>query len=84
LKPLFTYFEWSAVVCFFIVASVSFVLIKMLGLFEGIMSLHHLRGELVINAAKRDAVERVSAIQRQAEIHNPLVPENYGQIVHPH
>jgi len=65
-------------------ASVSFVLVKMLGLFEGMMSLHHLRAELVLNAAKRQAAEEVAAFQRETVLDRPLVPENYGQILHPH
>ena len=76
--------SWSAVVVFVIVSSVSFVLMKLLGLFEGMLSLHHLRVELVINSAKRDAAEKISAMQREAEITTPLVPHDYGRIVHPH
>ncbi len=82
--PLFWHIDWSAVVCFFVASSVSFVLMKMLGLFEGIMSLHRLRGELVLNAAKRDAAVKIAAIQKEAEVKSPLVPEDYGRIVHPH
>lgn len=75
---------WSAVVCFFIVSSVSFVLMKMLGLFEGMLALHRLRAELVINSAKRSAAEKVAAMQHEAELTTPLVPPDYGRIVHPH
>lgn len=82
--PLFWRIDWSAVVCFFVVTSVSFVLMKMLGLFEGMMSLHHLRGELVLNAAKRNAAEKIAAFQKEAEVTCPLVPEDYGRIAHPH
>ena len=89
LAPLFEHrwflnIGWSAVVCFFIVGSVSFVLMKMLGLFEGMLSLHRLRGELVINSAKRNAAEKVAEMQKEAEITTPLVPPDYGRIVHPH
>lgn len=76
--------DWSSVVSFFIVTSVSFVLIKMLGLFEGMMSLHHLRGELVLNAAKRNAAEKIAAFQNESVVTNPIVPEDYGRITHPH
>ena len=84
IAPLFWRIDWSAVVCFFIATSVSFVLMKMLGLFEGMMSLHRLRGELVLNAAKRDAVEKIAAIQKEAEVTSSLVPADYGRILHTH
>ena len=89
LAPVFVHswcwdVSWSGVVCFFIVGSVTFVMIKMLGLFEGMLSLHRLRGELVMNSAKRDAAERIAAFQREAQVAPPLVPPDYGQIVHPH
>lgn len=69
------------VLSFLLASSVCFVLLKMLGLFEGMMSLHRLRGELVINAAKRAAAEEISAIQSKAEPIYPIVPENYGQVL---
>lgn len=81
---LFLSIGWPAVVCFFVATSVSFVLVKMLGLFEGLMSLHHLRGELVLNAAKRDAAEKIDAIQKKAEPANSITPVGYGRVVHPH
>jgi hypothetical protein len=76
--------SWSAVVCFCIVSSVAFVLVKMLGLFEGILALHRLRGELVISSAKREAAEKAAAMQREAEITTPIVPADYGQLVQHH
>lgn len=82
--PLFLEFSWSAAVCFFIVSSISFVLVKMLGLFEGMLALHRLRAELVINSAKREAVEKAAAIQKEAEVATPIVSQNYGQIIRPH
>lgn len=89
LAPLFWHhlfldISWSAVVSFFIVTSVSFVLMKMLGLFEGMLALHRLRGELVINSAKRDAAEKIATIQKTAEITASLVPHDYGHIIRPH
>jgi hypothetical protein len=81
---LFMEVGWSAVVCFFIASSVSFVLVKMLGLFEGMLSLHRLRVELVINSAKREAAYRAAAIQKEAEVSTPLVPPDYGKVVRPH
>lgn len=82
--PLFLEIGWSAVVTFFIAGSVSFVLVKMLGLFEGMMSLHRLRGELVLNAAKRDASEKAEALQQSVEIPASIVPSDYGRAVHSH
>jgi hypothetical protein len=89
LAPMFEHrwfldISWSAVVCFSIVSSVSFVLMKMIGLFEGMLSLHRLRAELVINSAKRDAAVQTAAIQREAQVTAPLVPPDYGRIVRPH
>lgn len=89
LSPLFRHdwfleVSWAAVVCFFIAGSVSFVLVKMLGLFEGMMSLHRLRGELVLNAARRQAAEKAAAIHRDADIPASIVPAGYGSIVRPH
>jgi hypothetical protein len=82
--PWFLDISWSAVVCFFIASSVSFVLMKMFGLFEGMLSLHRLRAELVINSAKREAAEKAAAIQKEAEVMTPLVPPDYGRVVRPH
>lgn len=89
LAPLFQHhlfldISWSAVVTFFIVTSISFVLMKILGLFEGVLALHRLRGELVINSAKRDAAEKIATIQKEAKIAAPLVPHDYGQIIRSH
>jgi hypothetical protein len=81
---LFIEISWSAVVTFLIAASVSFVLVKMLGLFEGMMSLHRLRGELVLNAAKREASEKSEAIQKNVEVPVSIVPRDYGRVLHPH
>lgn len=87
IPPLFVheyFFSWSAFVCFSIASSVSFVLMKMLGLFQGVLALHRLRGELVINSAKRKAAEKIEVIQKEAQISVPLVPQDYGQIISPH
>lgn len=81
LPPVFWIIHWSQIACFFIASSVSFVLIKILGMLKGIMSLHRLRGELVINAAKREASERAAEIQKLAEVKTPIVGEDYGQLV---
>lgn len=76
--------SWSAMVCFLIASSASFFLMRMIGLFEGMLSLHRLRAELVINSARRDAAEKAAAVQRDAEVTTPLVPPDYGRVVRPH
>ncbi|HML81056.1 MAG TPA: hypothetical protein PKE37_04720 [Thiomonas arsenitoxydans] len=78
------HFELGQLVCFFIASSISFVLVKMLGLFEGLMSLHRLRGELVLNAAKREAAEKAAVIQHNAEMPGSIVPTDYGSVLRPH
>lgn len=75
--------SYSSIGCFFIAYLFCFVLIKMLGLFEGMLSLHNLRAELVIVAANRAAVERKEAIQASAGELRPMLPEGYGAIAKP-
>lgn len=80
--------EWhgltfSSIPSFLIAFCTCFVLVKMLGLFEGMLSLHRLRGELVINAAKRAATDKVFAIQGGTGAVKPITPNDYGKIV-PH
>jgi hypothetical protein len=74
---------WEKAIVFVLVASFSFVLVKMLGLFEGILSLHRLRGELVLSGAKRSALEKMAALQKPVDEIAPIVPEGYGKIVEP-
>lgn len=81
---LFMDISWGAVVVFFVASSLSFVLVKMLGLFDGLLSLHHLRGELVINSAKRDAAEKATKLQQSIDLNGQITPEGYGQIIRPH
>ena len=81
---LFVEVSWGSVVCFFIASSIAFVFVKMFGLFEGVLALQGLRTELVINNAKRDAAEKTAAIQREVDLANPIVPEDYGRIIRPH
>jgi hypothetical protein len=86
LTPIFlhaTFLEitWEEVIVFVLVASFSFVLVKMLGLFEGILSLHSLRGELVLSSAKRSAAEKIAILQKSVDVATPILPEGYGQIV---
>lgn len=73
--------SWSSVVTFFIASSVSFVLVKMVGLFEGMLSLHRLRVELVINSAKREAAEKATVAQRESRLVPPQLPADYGAVV---
>jgi hypothetical protein len=73
---------YSSIPCFLIASATCFVMMKMLGLFEGMLSLHHLRGELVINAAKRSATLKMKAVQAAAKSSKPL-PKGYGQILPP-
>lgn len=77
----FIVISWSSVVTFFIASSVSFVLVKMVGLFEGMLSLHRLRVELVINAAKREAAEKTAVAQREARLVPPQLPADYGMVI---
>jgi hypothetical protein len=80
----FVEISWSAVVTFLIAASVSFVLVKMFGLFDGMMSLHKLRCELVLTAAKRGAAEKAEAIQQTVQIPDSIVPSDYGNVLRTH
>lgn len=87
-KPLlqhrwFIDISWAAVVTFFIVGSVSFVLVKMVGLFQGMLSLHHLRADLVVAAAKREAAEKTALAQREARLMPPPLPADYGAVISP-
>lgn len=72
------------VLTFLVVLTISFVLVKMLGLFEGLMSLHRLRAELVMNAAKREAAEKIERSQLPKSEFRAVLPEGYGKIVQPH
>ena len=86
VEPLFRHrwfinISWSEVVTFFIAGSVSFVLVKMVGLFQGMLSLHHLRAELVINAARREAAEKTAQAQRDARLVTPSLPTDYGAVI---
>ena len=75
--------SWSAVVTFVIAGSVSFVLVKMVGLFQGMLSLHHLRADLVVTAAKREAAEKTAHAQREARLVPPPLPADYGAVISP-
>jgi len=37
-----------------------------------------------MNSAKRDTAEKITAIQKNAEVVLPIVPEDYGRIIRPH
>lgn len=66
-----------------VAASVSFVLIKMIAIFPGVMSLHTLRSDLVIANAKRQAAHDAEVAQQTANLPMPLVPDNYGAFIEP-
>lgn len=69
---------------FLIASTLAFVLIKTAGLFEGMLSLHRLRGELVLAAAEKAASEKKDQIQGRAGTLTSTLPEGYGKIVdHP-
>jgi len=74
---------YASIPCFLIASTTCFVMVKMLGLFEGMLSLHHLRGELVINAAKRAATEKMKSVQSGAGKTKQVVPKDYGKILPP-
>lgn len=57
------------------------VLVKILDLFEGILSLHKLRGELVILAARRSAQEKADILNASAADIKISVPKDYGKII---
>lgn len=69
---------------FFIASLMSFVLIKTMGLFEGMLSLHNLRSELVLEAAEKAAKKKKDDIQARAGKLTTKLPDGYGKIVdHP-
>lgn len=70
----------SAIVAFVI----SFVFVKMFGLFEGVLSLQHLRSELVMAAAKRQAADEAKQLESAIDLKSSVVPADYGQIIRPH
>lgn len=74
-------FTPSSFACFFIASSLAFVLIKMTGLFSGMLSLHNLRAELVIDAANKLAKQQKEAIISSAGTLNGTLPEGYGKII---
>lgn len=62
---------------------IGLVVVKAFGIFPGVLSLQKLRGDLVINAAKRRQAE---IVQREAEARKQVpsvVPEDYGRIISP-
>lgn len=66
----------------FAIAFLTFaVLMKILDLFEGILSLHKLRGELVILAARRSAQEKADALKASASEVKISIPKDYGNII---
>lgn len=84
--PLFSYGEIDiGPACSCLVAfSLSFVLLKMIGIFQGVISLQHLRGELVMNAAKRNASEQAKQAQNEVALPEQVTAAGYGSIIRPH
>lgn len=67
----------------FIAGLVGLALVKTFGFFPGVLSLQKLRGELVINSAKRRLAEKV---QQEADARSPVRPfvdQDYGKIIPP-
>lgn len=75
--------EFSSLITLLLVTSLSFVFLKMLGLFKGVLSLHDLRSEIILeNARKR--TQRELALLGDAGQERPIdLPMEYGQIVSP-
>lgn len=73
----------SNFLCFLEVSLLVFVITKMFGLFGGMMSLHRLRGELVVDAARKAALARQREIQAGVAPPKNLVPDGYGAIIKP-
>ncbi|WP_144022280.1 hypothetical protein [Caballeronia sordidicola] len=69
----------SLIIC----ASITFVVVKLTGLFAGVISLQILREELVINSAKRRAADRAEVAQRAVDLPAVITPEGYGRIIQP-
>lgn len=81
---LFVNLDLGPVFSGLVALTLSFVLIKMTAIVGGVMSLQHLRNELVLNAAKRNAANEVVAAQAEFQVPQGLNPADYGRIVHPH
>lgn len=58
-------------------------IVKTFGFFPGVLSLQQLRGELVVNAAKRRLAERVQQETEARKPAPPFVEPDYGKIIHP-
>lgn len=84
LHSTFVNISWADFVVFLLVTSLTFVLIKMLGLFEGMLSLHHLRAELVRQRANREAAERIAEMNREGVPVVSVVPDDYGKVIQTH
>ncbi|WP_220815662.1 hypothetical protein [Pseudomonas paralcaligenes] len=67
--------------CFLIAAIISFVMLKMVGLLSGMLSLHNLRVELVLESANRAAKDRKEDIQSKAANVSPELPDGYGKVI---
>lgn len=71
----------SAIINFILVSSLFFVLIKMLGLFRGVLSLHDLRTEIIIKNAQDREIQQKKLI---GDVPSPVsLPDGYGEFVEP-
>lgn len=66
-----------------IASLVGLAIVKTFGFFPGVMSLQKLRGELVVNAAKRRLAEKVEQEAAARDPVRPFVDSNYGKIISP-
>jgi hypothetical protein len=77
-------FDAAPYVVGLIAASITFVLTRMLGLFNGLMSLHRLRSKLVVATAKRNAEDTARLLTRRfSELPATPLPDGYGEMVDP-
>lgn len=87
-RTTFSPFNWQKIdiapaVSMLVSSAITFVVVKILGLFSGILSLQRLREDLVINSAKRRAAEKIEAAQKSAPFPGRITPDDYGSIVQP-
>lgn len=74
-------FSLEFFVTFLLVSSLSFVLLKMLGLFRGVLSLHDLRTEIIIANAQNRTDKQKELIGKNS---SPIdLPDGYGDFVNP-
>lgn len=75
--------DFSPLASFLIGASLSFLLLRMVSVLNGVLSLQRLRSTLVVSAAKRRAAAKAEQIQQQLAPTGNIVPADYGSIQPP-